>query len=89
MITETNFFAETFYSPSMISFRQEKSFHDHALSRGPAAGTAATSAPPAAGATGYRPAWPNPNEVTASIQPGKRTRAGKQSWIAPGAVALG
>jgi hypothetical protein len=83
MITETNFFAETFYSPSVISFHQEKSFRDHALGWGLAAGTAATSAPPAAGATGYSPAWPNPNELTTSIQPGKQT------WITPGAVALG
>jgi hypothetical protein len=28
MITETNFLAETFYAHSVISFRQEKSFHD-------------------------------------------------------------
>jgi hypothetical protein len=38
MITETNFLAETFHARSVISFRQEKSFHDHALGWGPAAG---------------------------------------------------
>jgi hypothetical protein len=52
MITETNFLSETFYSHSVIFFRQEKSFQDLFLAGVMAAVTAATGAPPGAGASG-------------------------------------
>jgi hypothetical protein len=48
MITETNFLAETFYAYSMISFLQEKSFHD-LPSPGPIGWAQQSQAPSAGG----------------------------------------